>query len=69
MRTTISLPKELLEQAVAITGARSQSEAVRKGLEELVARSRVESFLNKCGTLGFEHDWKKQRESDAESSR
>lgn len=69
MRTTVNVPKELLDQAVAIADARSQSEAVRKGLEELVARGRIKTFLDRCGTFGFELDWQGQRKNDARSSR
>ena len=54
MRTSMNLPKELLEEAVRVSGASSQTMAVVMGLEELIRRKRMERLLALRGSGAVE---------------
>lgn len=54
MRTTIDLPKDLLEKAMACSGARSKRDAVCWALEEAVRRRAIKDLLNLKEPIEFE---------------
>jgi Arc/MetJ family transcription regulator len=49
MRTTIDLPRELLVEAMAATGAKTKREAVMLALEELNRRARLARLADELG--------------------
>jgi hypothetical protein len=55
MRTSMKIPKDLLEEAVRLSGAPTQTMAVVMGLEELVRRKKLERLarLRGSGVLGL----------------
>jgi len=64
IKKTLNLPKELLEEAVKITGATTQTMAVILGLEEIVRRKKLETLmkLKGKGLVNFnQHDLKRFR--------
>lgn len=50
MRTSMNIPKELLEEAVRASGASSQTMAVVMGLQELIRTKRLERLVSLRGT-------------------
>ena len=64
IRTSMILPKELLDEAVKLSGAGTQTTAVILGLEELIRRKRLETLLTHKGKgyLGLtQRDLKRMR--------
>ena len=49
MRTTLELDEELLREAMRLLGVKTKREAVRRALEEVVARRRRERLQAKLG--------------------
>lgn len=45
MRTTIDLPRGLVEEAKLLSGARTKTQAVIWGLEELTKKARIERLM------------------------
>lgn len=56
MRTSMNIPKDLLREAVELSGASSQTTAVIMGLEELIRKKRLEKLasLQRSGILNLE---------------
>lgn len=50
MRTSMNIPKDLLEEAVHRSGAPTQTMAVVMGLQELIRKKKMESLLKLKGT-------------------
>jgi hypothetical protein len=46
IKKTVNLPKELLEEAVKLSGAQTQTLAIVLALEEYVRKKRMEALLN-----------------------
>lgn len=55
MRTSMNLPRPLLEEAKRLTGAPTQTQAVVMGLEELIRKKKLERLLalQGSGALGL----------------
>lgn len=49
MRTTIDLPRDLLAEAMAATGAKTKREAVMLALKELNRRARLAHLADELG--------------------
>ncbi len=50
MRTTMNIPKDLLAEAVEVSGASSQTMAVIIGLEELIRKKKLEQLAKLQGS-------------------
>jgi Arc/MetJ family transcription regulator len=50
-RFSVTLDSDLLDEAVRITGAGSQREAIETALEELVRRRRLDSLAARAGRV------------------
>ncbi len=50
IRTSMNIPKDLLEEAVRASGAKTQTMAVVMGLEELIHKKRLEALLKLRGS-------------------
>ena len=50
MKTTMNIPKDLLQEAVLLSGASSQTMAVILGLQELIKRKRLQMLAAKQGS-------------------
>ena len=51
MRTTLDLPADLLAEACRLSGARTKTQAIIWGLEELSRRKRIERLMGLRGKL------------------
>jgi len=61
MKTTLNIPKELLEEAVKLAGVRTKTEAVMLALKELIRRQKIERLIEQTGSVEFSDDWEESR--------
>jgi Arc/MetJ family transcription regulator len=61
MKTTLNISRELLEEAIRLTGSRTKTEAIHKALTELIRKQKVEKIIGLAGKLDFNDDWEKAR--------
>ena len=57
MRTNIVLDDDLVEEAFALTGARTKRELVRLALEELIRTRKKKSLFDLAGKLALREDF------------
>ena len=50
-RLSVTVDPELLNEAVRLTGARSQREAIEMALDEMVRRRRLERMIRRAGSV------------------
>jgi len=50
MKTTVDIPKELLEEAIRLTGARTKREAVVTVIADYTRRQRIAALRRHLGT-------------------
>jgi len=56
MRTTLNLPAELLEKARKAVGAKTRTEAIIRGLEELIRRKNINELIALKGKIHLDLD-------------
>lgn len=61
MRTTLDLPEKLLFEARRLSGARTKTQAIIWGLEELTRRKKLEMLWELRGRIPLEVDLRKSR--------
>ena len=61
MKTTLNVPRDLLEEAARLAGARTKTEAVMRALEEFVMRQKIEEIIRAAGSLEFSDEWDEAR--------
>ena len=63
MATNLDLDPALIDEAVAVGGARTKKEAVTAALREYIARRRQVEIVRLFGSIDVDprHDYKKQR--------
>lgn len=63
MPTNLAIDPELLEEALRVSGERTKTAAVKKALEEFIARRRQRGILQLFGALEWDpdYDYKKER--------
>jgi predicted CopG family antitoxin len=54
MRATVTIEKEVLDELVKATGARSKSAAVKKIIDEYLRKRKVQNILAMKGKLSFD---------------
>lgn len=57
MRTSIVLDEALIEEALAITGARTKKEVVHLALEELIRSRKKKNLADLAGRIRFRKDF------------
>ncbi len=61
MKTTLNIPKELIEMAMSISKHRTKTETVIAALDEYIRLKKIEKILGHEGKLQFENTWEKSR--------
>ena len=56
MRTTLDLPKDLVDKAVQITGARTKKEAITIALENIIKQEKYNQLLSFHGKVSLDID-------------
>ena len=64
MRTTINVRDSIFEEIIAITGARTKTDAVNRALREYVRLKRKQVLVNLSGKIHIEENWKEIREAE-----
>jgi len=62
MATNLDIEPELLERAVEVGGERTKTAAVRRALEEHIARREQERLVGLFGSLDWDRDYDYKRE-------
>lgn len=70
MATNLAIDPELLEHALAVSGARTKKEAVTIALREFIARREQAKIVDSFGTLDWEESYeykadRRSRDTDA----
>lgn len=61
MRTTLNIPKELIDEAMDIAGSTTKSELIKKALEDLIEKHKRMKLLNFRGSVNLSIDTDKLR--------
>ena len=61
MRTTMDLPKDLLEEARRVSGTKTKTSAVILALQQLIDSKKIEKLRALRGTIDLDIDLKKLR--------
>lgn len=56
MRTTLDLPNDLVQEAMAVTHAKTKTKVIVLALEELIRKSKVTNLKKFKGTMDLEMD-------------
>lgn len=66
MATNLAIDPELLDRAVAVSGERTKTAAVKRALEEFIARRQQSKIVDLFGTLEWDpkYDYKSARSRD-----
>ncbi len=61
MRTTLDLPKDLVEEAMTITKAKTKTEVIKLALENIVRQEQYSKLIKYHGKVDIEIDLDKLR--------
>jgi len=56
MRTTLDIPKELMDEAMKATGAKTKSELIKDALQAEIDRVKRKRLITKKGTVDLDID-------------
>lgn len=62
MRTTLSLDDKLITELMAVTGARTKTEAIHLAIAEFLRKKKVEGLLALEGKVHLDLDWRELEE-------
>lgn len=63
-RTTITLPRELVDELVEVTGASSKTRAVTLAIEEELRKRKLDNIKGTAGKLAFDIEAEELRHGD-----
>ena len=61
MKTTLNIPKELIETAMSLSKHRTKTETVIVALNEFIRLKKIEKILEHEGKLQIENTWERSR--------
>jgi hypothetical protein len=61
MKTTLNIPKELIEGAMKISNKNTKTETIIASLKEYIRQRRLDEIINEAGKLDFSDDWERLR--------
>lgn len=56
MRTTLDIPKKLIDEAMEITGAKTKSQLIRDALKEQINHQKRKRLITHKGTIDLDID-------------
>jgi len=62
MRTTMSLDDKLIKELMAVTGARTKTEAIHLAIAEFLRKKKIEGLLALEGKVSLDLDWRELEE-------
>ncbi len=69
MRTTIDIPKELIEEAMKITKCRSKTALIKDALQQIIQQHKIQDLKKYNGRLDIDVDLNVTRDRDENTSR
>lgn len=54
MRTTLDIPKKLIDEAMKVTGATTKSQLIKDALQAEIDRAKRKSLITKKGTVDLD---------------
>lgn len=64
MRTTLDIPKKLIDEAMKVTGASTKSQMIKDALQAEIDRSKRKRLIARKGTLDLDIDLDTLRDRD-----
>ena len=64
MRTTLNLDEALIKDLMAVTKARTKTEAIHQAIAGFLRRKRIEGLLALEGKIHFDLDWRQLEEEE-----
>ena len=61
MKTTLNIPKELIEEAMKLSNKNTKTEIIITSLKEYIRQRRLDKIINEAGKLDFSDDWERLR--------
>lgn len=58
MRTTMHLDERLVKELMAVTGAKSRTEAIHRAMAELIRRKKLEELKALSGKIRIADNWR-----------
>lgn len=62
MRTTMSLDDKLIKELMAVTGARTKTEAIHLAISEFIRRKKLEGLKALSGKIRIADNWQEMEE-------
>ena len=56
MRTTLDIPKKLIDEAMKVTGAKTKSQLIKDALQAEIDRVKRKKLISRKGTLDLDVD-------------
>ncbi len=56
MRTTLDIPEELIEEAMAVTGAKTKSQLIKDALEQQIRSAKIKKLISFKGKIDLDID-------------
>jgi metal-responsive CopG/Arc/MetJ family transcriptional regulator len=56
MRTTLDIPKKLIDEAMKVTGAKTKSQLIRDALQQQIDHEKRKRLISHKGTIDFDVD-------------
>ena len=56
MRTTLNIPKELMDEAMRLTSAKTKSQAIREALHARIDQEKRKKLIAHKGTIDLDQD-------------
>ncbi|MEX0780431.1 MAG: type II toxin-antitoxin system VapB family antitoxin [Balneolales bacterium] len=56
MRTTLDIPKELIDEAMEATGAKTKSQLIKEALQAQIDQAKRKRLITRKGTIDLEID-------------
>jgi len=69
MRTTIDIPKDLVDEAMRITRFRSKTELIKQALREIIQKSHIQGLMQYKGKIDLDINLDRLRDRDENSGR
>lgn len=66
MRTTLDLDKDLIQELMKTTKAKSKTEAIHLAVSELIRRKKLEKLKSLSGKVQIDPDWRQSEELELE---
>ncbi len=64
MRTTLSLDADLIRELMAVTKAKTKTEAIHLAISEFLRRKKIEGLLALEGKIHLDLDWREMEEQE-----